>query len=126
MAGPERISVVGRSMGGLVARSACVHAERGPRLAPDDSTRSSSSARRTGARRSSGGGHWFETLLAVSPYSAPFARLGKIRSAGITDLRHSAVFGPGGEADQTGAHVPPLPACVASPLARPSAAGRAT
>ena len=34
------------------------------------------------------GGHWIDILLGVSPYTAPFARLGKIRSAGITDLRH--------------------------------------
>ena len=27
-------------------------------------------------------------LLGISAYSAPFARLGKIRSAGITDMRH--------------------------------------
>ena len=33
------------------------------------------------------GGHWIDILLGISPYSAPFARLGKIRSAGITDLR---------------------------------------
>lgn len=29
-----------------------------------------------------------DILLGLSPYTAPFARLGKIRSAGITDLRH--------------------------------------
>ena len=34
------------------------------------------------------GGNWIDALLGVSPYSAPFARLGKIRSAGITDLRY--------------------------------------
>lgn len=33
------------------------------------------------------GGHWIDQLLDVSPYSAPFVRLGKMRSAGITDLR---------------------------------------
>jgi pimeloyl-ACP methyl ester carboxylesterase len=34
------------------------------------------------------GGNWVDTLFGVSPYVAPFARLGKIRSAGITDLRY--------------------------------------
>ena len=33
------------------------------------------------------GGHWVDMLLGSSRYSAPLARLGKIRSAGITDLR---------------------------------------
>ena len=30
-----------------------------------------------------------DTLLTMSPYVAPFARLGQIRSAGITDLRYA-------------------------------------
>jgi hypothetical protein len=34
------------------------------------------------------GGNWIDLLLGISPYSAPLARLGKIRSAGITDLRY--------------------------------------
>ena len=33
------------------------------------------------------GGRWLDLLLGVSPHVAPFARLGKTRSAGITDLR---------------------------------------
>lgn len=38
------------------------------------------------------GGHGIDRLLAVSPYAAPFARLGQLRSAGITDLRHGQVL----------------------------------
>ena len=33
------------------------------------------------------GGHQVDMLFGISPYVAPFARLGKARSAGITDLR---------------------------------------
>jgi hypothetical protein len=33
-------------------------------------------------------GSWVDMLIAASPYSAPFVRLGRIRSAGIQDLRH--------------------------------------
>lgn len=33
-------------------------------------------------------GHWLELLLSAAPYAAPLARLGQVRSAGITDLRH--------------------------------------
>jgi hypothetical protein len=33
------------------------------------------------------GGNWVDILLGTSAYTAPLARLGKIRSAGITDLR---------------------------------------
>lgn len=31
-------------------------------------------------------------MLSISPYSAPFARIGKIRSSGVTDLRHGNVL----------------------------------
>jgi hypothetical protein len=33
------------------------------------------------------GGNWVDVVLNASPYTAPFAKLGQIRSAGITDLR---------------------------------------
>ena len=33
-------------------------------------------------------GNWVDVILGATPYAAPFARLGKVRSAGITDLRH--------------------------------------
>ena len=35
---------------------------------------------------------WIDTILEISPYSAPFSRLGKIRSRGITDLRYGNGF----------------------------------
>jgi len=41
--------------------------------------------------------------MDLSPYSAPFTRIGKARSAGITDLRHGTITAGGHE------HVP-LPA----------------
>jgi hypothetical protein len=37
-------------------------------------------------------GSWVDVLLGVSRYSAPLARLGKIRSAGVTDLRFGSVL----------------------------------
>ncbi len=36
-------------------------------------------------------GSWADMLIGLSPYSAPLVRLGKIRSAGIQDLRHGNV-----------------------------------
>ena len=38
------------------------------------------------------GGDWVNLCLGVSPYTTPFARLGKLRSAGITDLRYGNVL----------------------------------
>ncbi len=44
------------------------------------------------------GGNWFHVITDISPYTAPFSRLGKIRSAGITDLRYGNLL----EADWQG------------------------
>lgn len=89
----ERLVIVGHSMGGLVARSACHSAE----------------ARGAGAWRAKlaklvflgtphhgapleRGGNWVDVLLGISRYSVPLARLGKLRSAGVTDLRFGNVL----------------------------------
>ncbi len=40
----------------------------------------------------SGTAGWVDVLLGSTPYSAPFARLGQLRSAGITDLRFGHVL----------------------------------
>ena len=37
------------------------------------------------------GGHWIDLILGVSPYSAPFVRLGQLRSNGIMDLRYGSI-----------------------------------
>jgi pimeloyl-ACP methyl ester carboxylesterase len=89
----DELVFLGHSMGGLVARSACHYAE----------------ARATVGWRSKltklvclgtphhgapleRGGHWIDVLLGVSRYSTPLARLGKLRSAGVTDLRFGNVL----------------------------------
>jgi hypothetical protein len=38
------------------------------------------------------GGNWIDVMLEISPYTAALARLAKIRSAGITDLRHGSIL----------------------------------
>ena len=38
------------------------------------------------------GGHWIDILLGAMSYASPFAKLGKVRSAGITDLRHGSLL----------------------------------
>lgn len=87
----ERITIVGHSMGGLVARSAFDIAQktgqRWPALLQDlvflGTPQHGAPLERAG--------HGADVLLASNPFTAPFARLGKIRSAGITDLRHGHV-----------------------------------
>lgn len=61
-------------------------------------------------------GSWADLLIGISPYSAPFVRLGRMRSAGIQDLRHGNVRDTDGEARHD-ARLPlplplPLPASV--------------
>jgi pimeloyl-ACP methyl ester carboxylesterase len=84
----EELTIVGHSMGGLVARSAFHYG----RLAGHDWPRHLKKLVFLGTPHHGSplerGGSWVDFLLGTSPYSAPLAGLGKIRSAGITDLRH--------------------------------------
>lgn len=84
----NEVTVIGHSMGGLLARSACHYAD-----AAGHTWRQRLSALICLGSPHHGaplerGGHWVDVILGISPYTAPFARLGKIRSAGITDLRY--------------------------------------
>jgi pimeloyl-ACP methyl ester carboxylesterase len=91
----EEVTILGHSMGGLVARSAC-------RVAEAENLAWLASLRRLvflgtphhGAPLERGG-HGLDFLLDLSPYSAPLTRLGKSRSAGIRDLRHGTITSPG-------------------------------
>ena len=84
----RELVIVGHSMGGLVARSACQHA--------GDARHAWLALLRKlvflgtphhGAPLERGG-RLVDGTLGLSPYVRPFARLGKTRSAGITDLRY--------------------------------------
>lgn len=88
----EEIIMLAHSMGGLVARSAAHFGE----MRPDSRWRSKLQKLITLGTPHQGaplerGGHWIDVLLEVSRYSAPLARLGKLRSAGVTDLRFGFV-----------------------------------
>ena len=95
----ERLVLLGHSMGGLVARSALQQgaaAGQGWPQRVDDLVCLGTPHQGAPLERA---GHWIDLLLGATPYAAPLARLGKVRSAGITDLRH-------------GLPQPPLPAGV--------------
>jgi hypothetical protein len=80
--------ILAHSMGGLVVRSACHYAA----LARHDWQRHLRKIVFLGTPHHGAplerGGNWVDVILDASPYTTAFARLGKIRSAGITDLRH--------------------------------------
>jgi pimeloyl-ACP methyl ester carboxylesterase len=88
----RELILVGHSMGGLVIRSACAAGEesghRWPRLLRAlvflGTPHHGAPLER--------GGHGIDMLFSASPYTVAFARIGQIRSAGVTDLRHGSVL----------------------------------
>jgi pimeloyl-ACP methyl ester carboxylesterase len=88
----QRFAVLGHSMGGLVARSAlhaATHAGLGWPKRLDDLVFLGTPHHGAPLERA---GHWVDLVLGATPYAAPFARLGRVRSAGITDLRHGLLL----------------------------------
>jgi pimeloyl-ACP methyl ester carboxylesterase len=84
--------LVGHSMGGLVARSAChVADERGHAWRGKLTKLVCLASPHHGAPLERGG-NMLDLLLGVSRYSAPLSRLGRLRSAGVTDLRYGCVL----------------------------------
>lgn len=87
----EEITFLCHSMGGLVARSALdVAGNRGMawtnlpvRVVFLGTPHHGAPLERAGS--------WADLLIGISPYSAPFVRLGRMRSAGIQDLRHGHI-----------------------------------
>jgi hypothetical protein len=88
----DALVLVAHSMGGLVSRSAC-HVGEAERHLWRRKLRAlvCLGTPHHGAALERGGS-WVDVLLGVGRYSAPLARLGKIRSAGVTDLRHGNVL----------------------------------
>lgn len=94
---PEELVIVGHSMGGLVARSAVYHGgEKGHAWLQHLDGMLFLGTPHQGAPLERGG-NWLDRLLELSPYAAPFARIAKKRSAGISDLRDGCITGPDGK-----------------------------
>lgn len=88
----DELVLLGHSMGGLVARSAChVAAAAGHTWPAHLRALITLGAPHHGAPMEVGGS-WIDLLLGISRYSAPLGRLGRIRSAGVTDLRFGNVL----------------------------------
>ena len=83
----DELVILGHSMGGLVARSACaLAAEEGHGWLNSLTRLVFLGTPHCGAPLERAG-HGLDFLVDVTPYSAPLTRLGKARSAGIKDLR---------------------------------------
>lgn len=89
----NEVSILAHSMGGLVARSACHHASAAGHAWPRKLRKLVFLGTPHHGVPLERAGHWLERLLEKTPYTAPFALLGRVRSAGITDLRHGDVLG---------------------------------
>jgi pimeloyl-ACP methyl ester carboxylesterase len=111
----EQLVIVCHSMGGLVARSACHYAAQDGdawlgklrKLVFLGTPHAGAPLER--------GGNWVHLLTDVSAYSEPFSRLAKIRSAGITDLRHGSLRDEDWDGLDRFAHGASLPQHVALP-----------
>lgn len=87
----ERITLVGHSMGGLVARSAVQLAHEAGQGWPALLRELVFLGTPHHGAPLERAGHGVDVLLGATPFSAPFVKLGQLRSAGITDLRHGYV-----------------------------------
>ena len=88
------ITLLCHSMGGLVSRRACQFAEQFsmPWLASLKNIVFLGTPHQGALLERAG--QWVDRALGVSPYSAPFARLSKVRSVGINDLCHGIPNSP--------------------------------
>ena len=88
----EELVLLCHSMGGQVSRSACHYA----READHGWVNKLQSLIFLGTPHHGAPlekvGNWVHQVIGISPYSAPLARLARIRSAGITDLRHGSLL----------------------------------
>ena len=84
----EDFLIVGHSMGGLVARSACRHAEETGQAWRKKLNKLVFLGTPHHGAPLERIGNWVDVVLGKTPYAAALGKLGKIRSAGVTDLRY--------------------------------------
>jgi pimeloyl-ACP methyl ester carboxylesterase len=87
----QELVIVGHSMGGLLARSAVHEAQQAGHAWPRRLAKLVFLGTPHHGAPLERGGHGLDYLLELSCYSAPFARIGRQRSAGIRDLRHGTI-----------------------------------
>jgi pimeloyl-ACP methyl ester carboxylesterase len=84
----EELVLVGHSMGGLVSRSACHYGNAAGHLWPQALRALVTLGTPHHGAPLERIGNWIGLAMQATPYASHFARLGRIRSAGITDLRY--------------------------------------
>ncbi len=86
------LSLLAHSMGGLVARSAVASANQAGLAWPKHLKHLVFLGTPHHGAPLERAGNWIDVLLGSTPYSRPFAKLGQLRSAGVTDLRYGHVL----------------------------------
>jgi pimeloyl-ACP methyl ester carboxylesterase len=113
----QRLALLGHSMGGLLARSALHYGTRAGHCWPEKlvdmvflgTPHHGATLERAGNR--------IDRALGATPYTAPLARLGRIRSAGITDMRFGNLLDEDWAGRDRFAHGPDPRQCVPLPPA---------
>jgi pimeloyl-ACP methyl ester carboxylesterase len=85
------INILAHSMGGLVSRSAFHVAENSGHKWPEQLKKLVFLGTPHHGAALEKAGNWIDLILGAHAYTVPFARLVKVRSAGITDLRYGNV-----------------------------------
>ena len=106
-----KLNIIAHSMGGLVARSACYYAKENKHSWLSMLKKIVFIGTPHHGAILAKGGHWADVLLQISPYSAPFAKITKVRSSGLTDLRHGYIIDEDWQ-DTECRNLTPLPANV--------------
>jgi len=126
----KELVIVGHSMGGLLARSACHYAKRKKYSWPSRLRKLVFLGTPHHGAPLERVGNWVDILVGISPYTAPFARLGKVRSAGVKDLRHGNLLDEDwrGSSERTrdtrsSVHLPALVKCYVVAATTQSQAG---
>jgi pimeloyl-ACP methyl ester carboxylesterase len=129
----DEIAIVGHSMGGLVARAAVHYAERAEAGWPRRLRHLIFLGTPHHGAPLERGGLWLHRILGAVPYARPLGRLGRVRSAGITDLRYGNLIDEDWQGHDRFAHPGdrrrplPLPdgvtCCAVAATTRPEAAG---
>jgi pimeloyl-ACP methyl ester carboxylesterase len=83
--------IIGHSMGGLLTRSACHHGLQAKHAWVAQLSKLITLGTPHAGSPLERAGRGVDFLLGISPYSAPLARLGLVRSAGIQDLHDGSV-----------------------------------
>lgn len=88
----DELAVIGHSMGGLVIRGALHYAQADGLRWPGVLKHLVFLGTPHHGAPLERAGNWVDVILGSTPYSAPLAKLGQLRSAGITDLRYGHVL----------------------------------